>query len=191
VMTADAAAEMVAAYGPLFPVIRDDMVPVPTLAEVTAGIPRGAIYVLCLLTPSGDDPFDGADFDTAVQTLTGRRGPARRDTAYQAWAGIAGEPPRWYRGADRPFRDRVAVVGEPLDIRMESWLATDTFRRAGFGQVIHGRDHALIVERGVSLVWFGPGGSHVTYAAGLYAPRPRYRIPAAMMSLAALPYRAP
>ena len=69
---------------------------------------------------------------------------------------------------------------------MDSWLTMDTFRRAGFGHVIHGREHALIVERGVSLLWLPPGGSARTaYAAGLYAQQPRFRIPTAIMSLAA------
>ena len=35
---------------------------------------------------------------------------------------------------------------------MESWLAADTIRRMGFGQVIAARHHTLIIERGVSLV---------------------------------------
>jgi hypothetical protein len=191
VMTADAAAEMVAAYGPLFPVVRDDTVAAPPLRDLVAAIPRGSMYVLCLLAPPRDEPFDAADFDAAVNVLTGARGPSRQNAGYEVWAGLAGEPPWWHHAASRPFRARVSLLGEAFDIRMESWLSTDTFRRAGFGQVIRGRDHALIVERGVSLLWFGQrGDAHVAYAAGLYAPRPRYRIPAAMMSLAALPYRA-
>ena len=64
---------------------------------------------------------------------------------------------------------------------MESWLPFETFRRAGFGHVLRGRDRVLIVERGVSLVWFNRDGSPaITYAAGLYALRPRLRIPAAI-----------
>jgi hypothetical protein len=71
---------------------------------------------------------------------------------------------------------------------MESWLPDDTFRRAGFGQVVHGRERILIVERGASLVWLAPSGEAQTaYAAGLYAPRPRFRIPRARLELAALP----
>ena len=64
---------------------------------------------------------------------------------------------------------------------MESWLPFETFRRAGFGHVLRGRDRLLTIERGVSLVWFASDGSPVvTYAAGLYAPQPRLRIRAAV-----------
>jgi hypothetical protein len=188
ILTSEAAQEMVAAYGPLFPVVRDDAEPVPALSEVAAAIPRGSAYVLCLITPPRDEPFDPAAFDAAIATLTGGRGPHRADAGFEVWAGLAGERPIRYRGAGRPFRDTVGMLGDRFDIRMDSWLPFDTFRRAGFGHVVRGRDHALIVERGVSLVWFGPdGAAHTAYTAGLYAPRPRYRIPAAMMSLAALP----
>ena len=40
--------------------------------------------------------------------------------------------------------------GVRVDVRMESWLAFDTIRRMGFGQVVADRRHTLIVERGVS-----------------------------------------
>ena len=69
--------------------------------------------------------------------------------------------------------------GDPFTVRMESWLPGDTFRRAGFGRIVRGRQPVLTVERGLSLVWFRPDGSPaVVYAAGLYAVRPRFRIPA-------------
>ena len=41
---------------------------------------------------------------------------------------------------------------------MESWLASDTIRRMGFGHVIAARRHTLIVERGVSFVAFDERG---------------------------------
>jgi hypothetical protein len=70
---------------------------------------------------------------------------------------------------------------------MESWLPFETFRRAGFGHVLRGREPILTVERGVSLVWFGrDGSSSVVYAAGLYAPRLRARLPAAAAQQVAL-----
>jgi hypothetical protein len=64
---------------------------------------------------------------------------------------------------------------------MESWLAFDTIRRMGFGQIVARRRHALIVERGVSFVAFDAAGRPLRsgYAGGLFAPQPRYLIRAA------------
>ena len=46
-------------------------------------------------------------------------------------------------------------------------------------------ESVLVIERGVSLVWFGADGSPETaYVSGLYAPQPRFRIPAAASRLA-------
>jgi hypothetical protein len=64
---------------------------------------------------------------------------------------------------------------------MDSWLAFDTIRRMGFGHVIAGRHHSLIVERGASFVVLDEGGrpTKTEYADGLYAPQPRFRVLAA------------
>ena len=196
VLTADAAAAVVSAYGAQFPLIRDDSPRPITLTDIVQSVPRGSIYVLCLLTPSREIPFDDDEFDKTLAILSGGRGIPRgsrinapdgsRPPAYAVWAGIAGDPPARSVSSDRPFRTTVSVLDERFTIRMDSWLTMDTFRRAGFGHVIHGREHALIVERGVSLLWLPPGGSARTaYAAGLYAQQPRFRIPTAIMSLAA------
>jgi hypothetical protein len=68
---------------------------------------------------------------------------------------------------------------------MDSWLPDDTFRRGGFAHVLHGRRHALIAERGISLVWLQRDGSPATYyGAGLYTPEARFRIPAPTAHLA-------
>jgi hypothetical protein len=68
---------------------------------------------------------------------------------------------------------------------MDSWLPDDTFRRGGFAHVLHGREHAPIAERGISLVWLQRDGSPATYyGAGLYTPEARYRIPAPSAHLA-------
>ena len=185
VLTSEAAAEVVRAYGSLFPIVEDDDVPSPSLTATVARIPRGAPYVLTLLPPPREEHEDPADVGEAIATLTGGHAPARGPGPYEAIAGLAGERPAFYRSANRPFRANLALDGEPFTVRMESWLSMDTFRRAGFGQVLHGREHALIVERGISLVWLGAGGQpHVAYAAGLYAPKPRYRIPARSTQLA-------
>jgi hypothetical protein len=59
---------------------------------------------------------------------------------------------------------------------MESWLAADTIRRMGFGHVVAGRHHALIVERGVSFVALDQTGVALqrAYASSIFAPQPRY-----------------
>jgi hypothetical protein len=45
--------------------------------------------------------------------------------------------------------------------------------------VIEDRSRAMFIERGVSLLWFDAHGqAEPFYAAGLYAPRPRFRIAA-------------
>jgi len=80
----------------------------------------------------------------------------------------------------------VQLLDESLTVRMDSWLPSDTFRRAGFGHVLRGREHVMIIERGISLVWFGPAGvpSQPFYWASLYAVQPRFRLPAATLQLA-------
>jgi hypothetical protein len=72
----------------------------------------------------------------------------------------------------------VSLAGVPVTIRMESWLSADTIRRMGFGHVIAGRRHTLIVERGLSFAAFdGQGAPLATaYAANIFAPQPRYLI---------------
>ena len=77
-----------------------------------------------------------------------------------------------------------------VDVRMESWLPTDTIRRAGFGHVIVNRKHLLTLERGVSFVAMGPGGEPV-YSSGILRPYPAlYRwASAAHDSLARACYR--
>jgi hypothetical protein len=188
VLTTDAARDVVSAYGDLFPLEPIEPLANGSLAAAAAAIPRGAPYVLTLLTPTSDVSFDGMDYDAAVATLTGGRAPSRTGRAYDVLAGVAGERPSLHRAEERPFRQDVNVAGDRLTVRMESWLPEDTFRRAGFGQVLLGRERLLIIERGASLVWLTASGNpHVTYAAGLYAARPRFRIPRARLQLAALP----
>lgn len=176
VLAANAAARVTAAYGPLFPLI-PEVIP-PGIVEQAAAIPRGTPYVLVLLQPTDNESFDTADFDTAVTTLAGPSAQKRTQARFQFWAGLAGEPGATYEQSNRPFRKTFAILGDPFSIRMEAWLPFETFRRAGFGHVLRGREHVLTVERGVSFVSFGRDGSPaVAYAAGLYAPKARFRIP--------------
>ena len=113
-----------------------------------------------------------------------RRG--RPAAAYQLIAGLAGEAPLITRSADHPFRQEFRLLDDPFTVRMESWLPSDTFRRAGFGHVIRGREHVLILERGVNFVSFDRNArpSAPLYAASLYAPGERYRISSVSPSLA-------
>jgi hypothetical protein len=180
VLTVEAAAGVVAAFGPLYPVVRDEVPSAPSLAEIAERIPRGAPYVISLLTPAFDEPFDAAAFDEALDVLTGSRRIGRGQSPYAVWAGVAGEKPAFHRAADRPFRESFSIAGDVFTVRLDSWLPFDTFRRGGFGHVLRRREHLLTLERGVSLMWFQADGvPALTYAAGLYAPKPRFRIAAA------------
>ncbi len=185
VLTADAAASVVAAYANEFPLILDQP-PAPSLSEVVARIPRGTPYVLTLLLPAaGGRTIDREDFASALAELGGNRMPPRSEASYEVWAGSLGEAPSLYRSSAHPFRQDVLIAGEPFTIRMDSWLPEDTFRRGGFAHVLHGREHVLIAERGISLVWLQRDGSPATYyGAGLYTPEARFRILAPAAHLA-------
>jgi hypothetical protein len=188
VLTAEAATGVIAAFGDLFSLEPIDRIEEAMLRVAAAAIPRGAPYVMTLLRPTADVTFDPGDYDAAVATLTSGRAAPRTGRAYEVLAGLAGDRPVLQRAEDRPFRQELGLAGDRFTIRMESWLPDDTFRRAGFGQVLLGRQRILIVERGVSLVWLTASGQpRIAYAAGLYAPRPRFRISRARLQLAALP----
>jgi len=188
VMDSNAAHAMTGAYGPLFPLQPDPLLPVPDLGEAVAQLPAGTPYLLCLLTPPREEHLDPVRFATALTTLTGGHAPAATSGAYQLIAGLSGEAPQVTRSADRPFRAEFRLLDEPFTVRMESWLPSDTFRRAGFGHVVRGRQHVLILERGVNLVWFDRSArpSPPFYAASLYSPGPRYRISSVSPSFARL-----
>ena len=192
VLTREAANDVVTAYGSLFTIVEDEDVPAPSLPAVASAIPRGTPYVLTLLPPPREEHFAPGELEDALAALTGNHVPNHESQPYEALAGLAGERPLFHRSSDRPFREQVSIAGEPFTIRMESWLSIDTFRRAGFGQVLHGRERALIVERGASLVWLGRDGEpRIAYAAGLYAPKPRFRIAATAASFARRGTRPP
>jgi hypothetical protein len=178
VLTPAAARQVAGAFGPLFPLVIDETLPMPTLATVTARIPRGSPYVLTLLTPPREEQVDAEMLTAALGRLAGGRSPTRTPSVYEVVAGIAGEPPVHYRSASRPFRERISLIDLTLDVRMESWLPTETFRRGGFGHIVRDHRHVLTLERGVSLVWFDRSGepSPPFYAASLYASQPRIRV---------------
>ena len=81
---------------------------------------------------------------------------------YTVVVGRVGERPVLVESQDRPYRVRARLEPFDFDVRMESWLPTDTIRRAGFGHVIVNRKHVLTLERGISFVALGPGGDPST-----------------------------
>ena len=192
----DSARDVVAAFGPLFPLQRDAISASPDLIEEISALAPGTPYVLCVLTPPREERLDPALLRRALDMLTrGHIPPALRIDAtngsataarYQVMAGIAGETPTVTRADDYPFRMSFRLLDDPFTVRMESWLPSDTFRRAGFGRVLRGHEHVLTLERGVSLVWFDrrERPSNPVYAASVYAPGPRYRLTTTTQSLA-------
>ena len=179
VLTTGAAADVLAAYGPLYPLVQDEIPAAPSLAETAAAIPIGTPYVLSLLPPTREEPLDEQDFNAALTTLAGTAAPDRGNERYQVWIGLAGEQPAYHHVSMRPFRESFSLLGDRITVRMDAWVPFDTFRRGGFGHVLRGRDHLLTVERGASLMWLNRDGSSTTaYAGGLYAMKPRFRIPA-------------
>jgi hypothetical protein len=177
-LTERARASIEAAYGPLLPIIPDARVAVPRLTDAIAAAAPGTRYVLCVLRPSRDLGLDAAEVSAAISTLTGGRKTALPSGDYAAMAGLAGDAPDLIAAGDRPFRRELWLNGVRVEIRMESWLASDTIRRMGFGHVIAAHQHTLIVERGVSFASFGEDGSAIraAYASNIYAPQARYLI---------------
>jgi hypothetical protein len=184
ILTAEAAARVAGAYGSLFPIVDDPATETPAFSAVAGSIRRGTPYVLTILSPLRDYRFDAGDVGAALRALTNR--DDRNSRPFEVFAGVAGEPPVLHIGSAHPFVRDISIAGESVRIRMDSWLPSDTFRRASFGHVFLGRQPILFIERGASLVWLGDGGvPHVVYAGGLYAPQPRFRIPVPTSRLAA------
>jgi hypothetical protein len=186
VLTPRAAAGVVAAYGPAYPLVQEAGLPLQDLAQAAAAVPRGMPYVLAVLTPPRDEHLDPGMLAAALQSLTGGGDPHMSGAAFEVIAGMAGEQPVVHRRSDRPFTERMQIAEEALTLRMDAWLPTDTFRRAGFGHVLRGREHVMILERGANLVWFAADGtaSQPYYWASLFALQPRYRLPADTLQFA-------
>ena len=66
----------------------------------------------------------------------------------------------------------MSIEAFDLDVRMESWLPTDTIRRAGFGHVVGNGRHELTIERGISFKALGTADIPL-YESGLFAPMPQ------------------
>ena len=177
-ITERARATIEAAYGPLLPVTRDARVPVPGFAETIGRIAPGTRYVLCVLRPSGDLSLDALELSSALAALTAGHATHMPAGDYAVIAGIAGHAPDLLAGADRPFRRELTLRNVDVEVRMESWLESDTIRRMGFGHVVAAHRHTLIVERGVSFAAFDEQGraTRTAYAANIFAPQARYLI---------------
>jgi hypothetical protein len=178
VLTERARSTLAAAYGPLFDTERDERVAIPSLADVAQEVRDGDRYAFCILKPTRDLSLDWDDIGRALASLTGGQPVDVPAGDYVAIAGTRGRPPALVEGSNRPFRRHLIVDGVSLEIRMESWLAADTIRRMGFGQVVAAHHHTLIVERGVSFVTFDAAGQplRTAYASNIFAPQPRYLI---------------
>jgi hypothetical protein len=167
-----------AAYGPLYDVRPDSRAPGPGIAELTRDLPNGTRWVLCALRPTREFPLDVDDVRSAMSHLMGRNDLPIGLDDYAVAAGVVGQPVVLARTASTPFKVSVDLEGLRVDVRMDSWLAFDTIRRMGFGHVITGRTHALIVERGISFAALDERGRVLRsgYAAGIYAPQPRFLV---------------
>ncbi len=178
VLSEGSAARLLAAFGTRYTVTPDTRVDPPELTASVVAIPRGTIYALTRLRPTRDSFLDAHELDTIVRHLSGSAIDAVPEGDYLAVVGVSGELPTLVQASYRPFRVRHRVSGLVVDVRMESWLSTDTIRRAGFAHVIVNRRHALIAERGLSLVTLAPDGS-VTgqiYAGNIFQPQVRFMI---------------
>jgi hypothetical protein len=185
VLTGEAAATVVAAYDGGFPLVEDPRAAVQPLSAVVERLPRGTPYLLAVLTPLPAYPFDSEDADRAAARLTGGRDARAGGAPYRVVAGLAGEAPTFTRDSPQPFRARLSLDGTPVTVRIDGWLPSETFRRGGFGHVLRGREPVLVIERGVSLLWFDRDDApRVAYAGGPYAPQPRFRIPVQTTHLA-------
>jgi len=148
---------------------------VAPLSERVAGLPAGTPYVLCVLKPSRDMTLDAEDLTAALRVLSATSVPGGD---YAVIAGLTGRPPDLAFGSNLPFTKQVQLDGMGVEVRMESWLSADTIRRMGFGHVIAGRHHTLIVERGVSFAALDRTGQAIrtVYAANIFSPLRRYLI---------------
>ena len=132
----------------------------------------GTPYVLAVLRSDDEYPLDTAQLTAAFRLLAPALAlPALRQ--YTAIVGRTGELPVLMQSEERPYRVRLSLEAMRIDLRMESWLPTDTIRRAGFGHVIIDGRHALTLERGISFMALD-GGSDPVYLSGPFAPIQRH-----------------
>ena len=178
IATDRARAALDAAYGPVLGARLDERLAHRGLLDVVRGLAAGTRYVLCYIRPSSEFVVDGEAVQQAVGVLSGRTFEPFTRQGFASIAGVIGDEPHLLRVSERPFREVLNVDGTRVEVRMETWLPFDTIRRMGFGQVVAGRTHALIVERGISFVAFDAAGQPIerAYDANIFNPQRRYLI---------------
>jgi hypothetical protein len=134
-------------------------------------VQQGSAYALGVLWPDPEYPLDRETLASTWIRLTGAGQPSVL-RLYTIVVGRVGEPPALIRSEDRPFRVSTNIGALRVDVRMESWLPTDTIRRAGFGHVVVDRRHVLTLERGISFAEI-EGVAEPTYSSGLFEGIPR------------------
>jgi Protein of unknown function (DUF2723) len=144
-------------------------------SERIESIRPGTPYALAVLRSDREFMLNSIGLANAWQWLAPGVMPLALRHHYTVVVGRVGERPVLIESQDRPYRIRVRVEPYDFDVRMESWLPTDTIRRAGFGHVVVNRQHVLTLERGLSFVALGPGGGPV-YGSGLFAPLARHLV---------------
>jgi hypothetical protein len=179
VLSGKAKDDLVSAYGERFRVAPDSRGATSSLSDTVIGLSRGTRYVLTVLRPPRGLALDVVDMSRALRLLGAESAIDRiGQDDFLVVAGLAGAPPTLVRSAHDPFREHTVLDGVSVDVRMESWLAFDTIRRMGFGQVVAAHHHTLIVERGVSFAAFGQDGKAIRqgYTSSLFAPERRWAI---------------
>jgi hypothetical protein len=138
-------------------------------SERVTSLRPGTPYVVAVLRSDREFSLDTVGLERAWAWLAPNVTPP--DTHhFSVMAGRVGELPVLIESQDRPYRLSGRLDSLDIDVRMESWLPTDTIRRAGFGHVIVNRRHVLTLERGISFIALGPGGVGPIYGSGLFAP---------------------
>jgi hypothetical protein len=178
VVTEGSRLRLLAAFGSRYRIDPDPRITRPSFSTIAASAPHGTIYVLNVLTPTRDYLPLPADLSALVRVLTGGALPDTPSGAYVTLAGRSGDRPALVRQSDRPYRERLTIADVDIDVRMESWLSTDTIRRAGFGHVVANGRHALIVERGISLVTLDEQGrpNETVYANNIFQAIDRFLV---------------
>ena len=136
-------------------------------------VPPLTPYALAILRPDREYLLDDIEIPETWRWLTAGSMAISELHQYTIVLGLVGRAPLLVHSAEHPYRIRARVGELDVDVRMESWLPTDTIRRAGFGHVVVGRQHRLTLERGVSFVTLDQGGRPL-YSAGLFSPIPRF-----------------
>ena len=148
------------------------------VARTVGSLRSRPMYALGILRPDREFSLDTRQLAAVWSDLTGGSTPLPALQNYAIAIGRVGQKPSLLQVSNRPFRTRVRIGSNNFDVRMESWLPTDTIRRAGFGHVIIDRRHALTLERGISFVWFDANGSPspAAYESGIFGTIPRFEM---------------